>query len=127
MPKKKRNYEERDFQNSVLQLNRDENYGWIVYSIPDSRGATARGYPDLTFMHPDSGLMFVAELKATKGRISKEQHVWLTHLSKYMPAHIWRPDDMPQIKYMLSTGDLLGATLYTLVITNVKKPKKKTK
>jgi hypothetical protein len=30
---------------------------------------------------------------------------------------------MPQIKYILSTGDLLGATLYTLVITKVKKEK----
>ena len=75
--------------------------GWRVYSIPDSRRATSRGYPDLTLHHRAHGLVF-AELKTETGRRSTDQAAWLADLTHTgHRAYLWRPSDWPVIENVL--------------------------
>ena len=69
---------ERDFQATVeaalLRL------GFLVYSVPDSRRATARGYPDVTFA--GHGMVGFIECKAKGGKVRPEQERWVTQLGR---------------------------------------------
>ena len=107
----KRNTEEKEFQEEVIAKGRE--HGWQMFSIPDSRLATAKGYVDLTMMHPEHELLMGAELKAPKGRLTKEQIVWMTILDKYYPVHLWRPENMETIQYMLKNATILDNTRYS--------------
>jgi len=83
---------EKDLQRSVMAMAM--SYGWLHYSIPDSRWATSRGYPDLT-MAQKGRIMFV-ELKTMKGRLSEHQERWLLALESVETneVHVWRPSDL---------------------------------
>ena len=108
--RKKRNTIEKDFQEAVIA--KGEENKWWMYSVPDSRLATARGYLDLTMMHAEKKLIMGAELKAPKGRLTKEQIIWMTILSNYYPVHLWRPEHIETIEYMFKHGIVLGDTQY---------------
>ncbi len=109
-PYKKRNTVEKQFQEEVIAIGR--NYQWLMYSVPDSRLATAKGYIDLTMLHPEKQLLMGAELKAPKGKLTKEQIVWMTVLSQYYPVHLWKPEHLDTIQYMLRHGIVTGDTQY---------------
>lgn len=82
---------ERDFQRRVESYARLE--GWRVYSIPDSRRVSLKGYPDLTMWR--DGEVIWAELKREKGRVSPEQVLVLDEL-RLVPCadvYVWRPSD----------------------------------
>lgn len=79
-------------QSAVTDLAR--RLGWLVYSIPDSRRATAKGYPDLTLVHSKTGRVLFREMKTDSGRITPEQHLWLRLLSLQGDAGVWRTQDL---------------------------------
>ena len=101
---KKRNNEEKTFQLQIIALAR--KYNWDVYSVPDSRTVTSKGFPDLILMHSSKKLIIAAELKTEKGRVTKEQHKWLTGFRQHVPTYIWRPNQFNFIKHLLKHGDL---------------------
>lgn len=110
MAKNKRNKIEYEFQKEIIAKGKE--LGWWIYSIPDSRRATAKGYIDLTIMHFEKELLMGAELKTPKGRLTPEQKTCMTLLSKYYPVHLWRPKHMDTIQYMLKHGIIFGNTQY---------------
>lgn len=64
--------------------------GWAVFHMTASniRGSQGRGYPDLTLAR-DRKVLWI-ELKAEKGLLSDDQHIWADAL----PAmHVIRPRD----------------------------------
>src|SRR5262245_40219910 len=38
-------------------------YGWLCYSVPDSRGATSNGFPDMVLVSPTRDVVLCLELK----------------------------------------------------------------
>ena len=71
-------------------------YGWHCYHTHDSRRSEP-GFPDVTLVR-DGRLLF-AELKAAKGRVTRDQQAWLSALAGCGPpqVHIWRPADWPEV------------------------------
>lgn len=53
-----------------------------------------------------------AELKAPKGRLTKEQILWMEILNKHYPIHLWRPEHIDTIKYMFKNAYTLSDTRY---------------
>ena len=107
------------FQDQVIDHARLR--GWQAYSIPDSRKATARGFPDLTLRHDGfvSGQVRLAfcELKTDNGRIRPEQKEWLTALRtmgeaanasagyRMVEVFLWRPSFWSDIQAYLDGQD----------------------
>jgi hypothetical protein len=89
---------EREFQRAVIEYA--EKCGWMVYSVPDSRRATSRGYPDLTMVR-GSSLIF-AELKKWNGSVSADQRKWHHALYHRAEVYTWRPSDWPEIERVLA-------------------------
>lgn len=77
----------------LLQAVRDvaKLRGWLAYHTHDSRRSEP-GFPDLVLVHPRTGDLVVAELKATKGRVSHAQQAWIDALAAAgITVHVWRP------------------------------------
>lgn len=100
---------EASFMRVVVEIAR--LCGWLVVHVPQSvsvrgRHMTAyafdgKGWPDLTLVHPERGLMF-RELKTNKGRLGPEQVKWLRALyNAGADAGVWRPCDLERIKIEL--------------------------
>jgi hypothetical protein len=77
---------EKGFQRRIREFA--QLRGWRVYSVPDSRRATARGFPDDTMLHlgdkppPLNRLrLLIAEDKDEDGELRPDQVVWLDALS----------------------------------------------
>src|SRR6266487_3366273 len=80
-------------------------YGWLCYHTFDSRRCTP-GFPDLVLCkntvkqasgNVAQGLIFV-ELKSQRGRLRREQRVWITALrSAGAECYVWRPSDWDEI------------------------------
>ena len=85
---------EAQFQREVIRYA--QSLGWQAYSIPDSRGATSLGFPDIVFGRPDRKPVFV-ELKLNHRNPTKHQLWWLTILG----GELWRPRDWDRIKEVL--------------------------
>ncbi len=93
---------EAQLQTAVIQAAR--LLGWMVYHTYDSRRCE-RGFPDLVLCKIPSqqasgnvaqGLIFV-ELKSQRGRLRREQVVWITALrSAGQEVHVWRPRDLDE-------------------------------
>lgn len=82
---------EEQLQNWITQLAKLS--GWRVYHTYDSRRSTP-GFPDLTMVHAGKGRVIFAELKSTKGRVTKAQKEWLADLAATgQEVYIWRPTD----------------------------------
>ena len=69
--------------------------GWWVFSIPDSRRATARGLPDVLALHPKRRVLLAWEFKRQAGRTRPEQIAVLHMLTcaERIDARIVRPAD----------------------------------
>ena len=100
---------EAQFQAQVIQLARMN--GWRVFhpmkmQARDGTWRTAlsgdKGWPDLVLAHQTRGLI-VAELKADKGRLTPDQHQWLTALAPWAEIHVWYPADLDNIAARLAT------------------------
>lgn len=91
---------EREFQRQVTELAR--LHGWRVYSVPDSRRSTEKGYPDLTLWHPTHKRFMFAELKRDIGKLRPEQAVVIAELVGCgHTVFVWRPKDWPEIESVL--------------------------
>lgn len=77
--------------------------GWWVLHHPDSRRATAAGWPDLTLIRDR---LILAELKTAKGRLRPEQeHVHQMLRQVGVCVVVWRPRDWPHIVTTLARED----------------------
>ena len=109
---KKRAKVEDTFKKEIITIGKEA--GWIIYSIPDSRWATAKGYPDLTIIHPEKKLLMGAELKTNSGKLTQEQILWMTIISNYYPIHLWRPKHLDIIADMFKRGIVVGETQFKI-------------
>ena len=100
---------EAQFQAAVIQIARLNS--WRVFHPKKMQGRDGtwrtaltgdNGWPDLVLAHPKRGLI-VAELKADRGRLTQDQHAWLTALAPWAEIHVWRPADIDKIAARLST------------------------
>lgn len=94
---------EQSFQSRVVALA--ASLGWLVFSIPDSRKATMRGWPDLSLVRARGGrprVMFI-ECKTLAGKARPDQLVVLGLLTAAgMDARIARPSDWDALVEVLS-------------------------
>jgi hypothetical protein len=90
---------EAEFQAAVMALA--ESRGWLVYSVPDSRRATAAGFPDLVLTR--RRVVIAAELKRDGWRPRPEQRAWLDAFAACgVPAHHWTPAAWAEIEAALA-------------------------
>lgn len=104
-----RAYLERDFQAQLIEAA--HLLGWRVYSIPDSRRATLKGWPDLVLwkVKPNQPPRLIfAELKTDAGRLSPEQKSVLADLEAIaeqaggtLEVYTWRPREWAAIQRTL--------------------------
>lgn len=87
---------EAELQTAVIALAK--RYGWIVYHVPDSRRATAKGCPDLIMINEKQSRVVFAELKTARGKLTPEQDLWLRVLAAAgVETAVWRPADLLSI------------------------------
>lgn len=87
---------ETELREAIIELAK--RYGWRVYYIPDSRRATDRGFPDLTLLNREQGRVIFAELKSAKGKLSKDQMMWLAGLqTSGAEVAVWRPEHLEKV------------------------------
>ena len=60
-----------------------------------------KGYPDITAVHPERGLLIFVEVKADRGRLSPEQRAWISALQQVDAEHgeaidVWVCDSAEQ-------------------------------
>jgi hypothetical protein len=100
---------EAQFQAQVIQLARMN--GWRVFHPKKMQGRDGtwrtaltgdNGWPDLVLAHAKKGLI-VAEIKADRGRLTQDQHAWLTALAPWAEIHVWRPADIEAIAKRLGS------------------------
>lgn len=92
---------EAELQDTIVQMAKA--LGWRVFHPYDAR-RSAPGYPDLTLVHPEHGVLWL-ELKVQdprKGRVRKEQQVWLDTLrTAGQRAYVIRPADLDFVERLL--------------------------
>ena len=90
---------EKQFMQAVMDAARLT--GWMAFHPFDSRRSEP-GFPDLTLVHPERGLIF-AELKTARGRASPAQQRWIAALRDAgARVYLWRPDDWDDIAAILN-------------------------
>lgn len=102
---------EAELQTTVLALAKLR--GWLAMHIYDSRRSAGSGWPDLFLVHPRTGDILVAELKASKGRVSHAQQQWIDAFAAAgVVVHVWRPAHLTngQIARALMPSDSQRAT-----------------
>ena len=94
---------EKTFLAQVRRLATD--HGFATYHTFDSRKSD-EGYPDLTLVKP--GRLIFMELKSRRGKLTHDQEVWLSLLSRSVPGvetyHV-RPEDWDRIVDILTRKD----------------------
>jgi hypothetical protein len=85
---------ETELQTEVIKLAK--RLGWLWFHVPGAHSRrTKPGFPDLVLLHPGTGQLLFAELKAAKGKVSDEQEQWIDGLTRGgQVALVWRPDDL---------------------------------
>lgn len=99
---------EKDFGHQLEHLLRLFGWRW-KHDLPalyrDGRMATTfsgdRGFPD--YIAVRGARLLVAEIKNERGRLTRDQADWLDALRNVtaVETHLWRPDDLPNIKDIL--------------------------
>lgn len=82
---------EKHFQSEVIKYAQTK--GWRVYSVPDSRGATAKGFPDLVLAKEGRKPLFF-ELKMPNGKPTRHQRWWLERLD----GQVLRPENWEMVR-----------------------------
>ncbi len=97
---------ERELQNAIVDAAR--LYGYMVFHTRPALSAKGwrtpvqydgKGFPDLCLVGPDR--IIFAEIKAAKGKLSREQEHWLDGLEKVaavtdrVKVCVWTPADWP--------------------------------
>ena len=89
-------------------------YGWLVqhtrpawtekgYRTPIQGD---KGFVDLVLAHPSQRRVLFAEAKSERGVLSLAQQQWLKALqSAGQETHVWRPDDINRITWLLQPQD----------------------
>lgn len=100
---------ERDFQAAVIETA--HVFGWRVAHFRPARTAhgwrtavagDGSGFPDLVLLHPGRREIIARELKATGGKLSREQAQWLADLEACgVDSGVWCPDDWDEIERTL--------------------------
>lgn len=89
---------EKHLQESIIR--RAGLLGWAHYHPYDSRKSVP-GYPDLTLVHPDHGVLWL-ELKTMVGKISAHQAQWIDLLTAAgQRVYVIRPSDMEFVEALL--------------------------
>jgi len=99
---------ERDWLSQVLDLA--HLYGWVVAHFRpgmNRRGSWSTpvqgdgvGFPDLVLLRPPE--LIVAELKTNRGKVTREQAVWIDSFSACgIESYVWRPAQFDQISARL--------------------------
>lgn len=90
---------EKQFQQAVVQEAR--SCGWRVFH-PYHMQRSAFGYPDLTLVHREHGVLFLEIKREKDGRVSDHQHAWINDLQiAGARARIVRPCDHQWITAVL--------------------------
>ena len=78
----------------------------LVYHTFDSRRC-APGFPDLVMVHPETGRIVIAELKAEGGYARPEQRAWLEAFRKNpaVEVYVWKPRHWEEIQEILGVRD----------------------
>ncbi len=88
---------EKTFQSAVRDYARLRD--WHCYCVWDPRHSP-KGWPDLVLLRPPR--MVVAELKSTRGRLTKEQRETLDMLASCgAETFVWWPDSWDAIEHIL--------------------------
>ena len=92
---------EKDLQASIVEAARW--FRWHVFHPFDSRRSAA-GWPDLSMVHPDYGIVF-AELKREGKHPTSEQVRVLAALARWnSQVYVWRPSNLTDvISYLQGT------------------------
>lgn len=91
---------ENEFQDEVIELA--DTFGWLRYHTRDSR-RNEPGFYDWVFLHPLGYGLLLVELKTMKGRVSKEQKLWLDAAqANHAECYVWRPCDLDFIEQRFS-------------------------
>ncbi len=86
---------EKEWQAQVIELAR--SLGYVTYHTYDSRRCEP-GLPDLFLLRMDPPRFVVIELKTTKGRLTKEQRIWLDGLrAAGIEAFVFRPNQWNEL------------------------------
>lgn len=100
-------------------------YGWpLVFHVRaaikiDGQYVTpvsydGEGYPDLEMLRPSTVTRVVQELKVKKNKPTEKQLDWLEAFQQCgVPAFVWYPSDVEEIKTVLRHGFLAGSPLGT--------------
>jgi hypothetical protein len=74
---------------------------WLIYHTYDSRRSQP-GFPDLVLVGHER--LIFCELKSEKGRLRKEQKVWLSALlaTKTCETYVWRPSEHESVRKILT-------------------------
>jgi len=84
---------EKEFMGQIKLLAQYTN--WIVYHTFDSRRSD-KGFPDLVLLRPPE--LIVAELKTDRGKVTREQAVWIDSFSACgIESYVWRPAQFGQV------------------------------
>ena len=103
---------ERDFQKNLIAFAKALGY-MVHHDKPAmnskgdwlTHGAGHPGFPDLVLLHPHTGVLIIAELKSTKGKLRTSQENWLQAFNLAGIAnYVWRPQDLIQAKRVLEHG-----------------------
>lgn len=92
---------EREFMATVIAYARAK--GWLVYH-PWRSDHSEAGFPDLTLVHPATGRVVFAELKAERGKLTAAQERWRDAILACPGAswHLWRSSDWDEIEKELA-------------------------
>lgn len=111
---------EEEFERAVVELAR--MFGWRAMGSRPARTKQGwrtpwkydgKGWPDLALVHPERGLIVLAEIKTSKGRLAPEQEAWgetltaLASVALSVEYAVWRPADAAEIGELLSGGRVL--------------------
>lgn len=91
----KREQSEAEFQSEVRRIALAT--GFMFYHTWSSRRSDP-GYPDISLVHPQRGIIALAELKTQRGNVTDAQWHWLNAIARAGGrAYLWRPADMDGI------------------------------
>ena len=97
---------EKTFMAEIIKLAK--HHGYEAYHTHNSRKSDP-GFPDLVLCRPASttspGRLIFAELKSSTGKLTTDQHRWLSVLEHSLPdveVYCWHPEDWRQLIEILT-------------------------